>query len=164
MQKYAVWPPNVYIWKLIQMLRFCLLALFVVLFLSCLSEPECVVTASGNVKISLTKPTSDTAFFVKFDRIVVSGTDSLFHVGDSVSTVILPVQPGNYQTTFHFFYDSKQDSMTISYTRSARVISPACGAFLYFQDLTVVMHSFSFVDVLNAQLSTGNAPNLTVKL
>lgn len=146
------------------MLRFCLPALIAVLFLSCLSEPDCFVTASRTVRISLEKPASDSALFVKFDRIEVSGTDSVFHEGDSVSTVVLPVQADSHQTTFRFFHDSGQDSMTVSYTRNTRVISPSCGAYNYFQDLSVVLHTFSEVRIVNPQLSTSEAPNLTVKL
>lgn len=146
------------------MLRFCLWALFAVLFFSCLSEPDCIITASSDLKISFYKPTSDTARFIKFDRIEVLGTDSVFHVGDSVSSVALPIHTGSYQTTFRFFYENQEDSLRISYTRSTRVISPSCGGFNHYQDLEVLMHSFTSIKIVNSQLSTSGSPNLNIHL
>lgn len=146
------------------MLRYCLPALFAVLFLSCLSEPDCIVTASSKVIIALEKPGSDSARLVKFDKIEVLGSDSVFYVGDTVSTVVLPINTGSYQTTFRFFYESKTDSIVVAYSRTTRVISPACGIFNYYQDLAIILSTFPSAVVTNPQLSTSDATNLTVKL
>jgi len=146
------------------MLRYCILACLAALFSSCLNEPDCIITASNEVKIYFEEIDSDTARFIKFDRIEVSGTDSVFHVGDSVSMVTLPVNPGAYKTTFRFFYETEVDSLLVSYTRSTRVISPSCGAFNYFQDLDTGVCTFPLLIIENRQLSTSGAANLTVKL
>lgn len=147
------------------MLRFCLPALFAVLFSSCLSEPDCILTASSDVRIVLqVAGTADSARFVKFDSIGVSGTNFVFYTGDSVSSVVIPINTGDYQTTFRFYYESEIDSIVVSYTRNTRVISPSCGAFNYYQDLAVVLHTFPTVTLLQSQLSTSHAPNLSVKL
>ncbi len=155
------------------MLRLCLLCLLSTILLSCLSEPDCIITASNEVKIALSHAGyDDSVRFAKFDRIEVSGTDSVFHVGDSVSSVVLPVDPGSLQTTFRFYYEivedtvtfSKEDSVKVIYTRVTRVISPDCGAFNYFQDLAIVLSTFAEATVNNSQLSTSDSKNITVKL
>lgn len=146
------------------MLRYSLLLLLSSLFASCLSDPDCVVTASSEVRISFEKISSDSARGVKFDRIEVSGTDSVFYVGDSVTVAGLPIDPDTYLSTFRLYYESQMDSVTVSYTRITRVISPSCGAFNYFQDLAVVSHSFPAAKVVNPQLAASDETNLIIKL
>lgn len=145
------------------MLRYCLPVLFAVLLLSCLSEPDCIITSSSNVIISFRWPTGDSARHIKFDSIRVIGTDSIFHVGDTTDVVMLPIDPGNYQTKFRFYYETKEDSITVTYTRATRVISPSCGAFNHYQDLDVPMYSFLSLTIVNDQLSTSEEPNLRIK-
>ena len=150
------------------MLRFALLAFWAILFSSCLSEPDCVVTASSEVKISFLKSKPDsvkteTADTVILDSIRIAGSDSVFYVGDTLSSVILPINVGGYETTLFFYLPSQQDSLKIAYTRSTRVISPSCGAFNYFQDLAVVSHSLPSVTVVNPQLSNSDAANLIIR-
>lgn len=109
-------------------------------------------------------PSFDSARFVEFDSIVVSGTDTLFHVGDSVDYVTLPVRPDAFLTTYYFYYETREDSITVSYTRATRVISPSCGAFNYYQDLNVLVNTFPAVGILNHELSTSDAPNIRIGL
>ena len=146
------------------MLRFCFPAVLAALLLSCLSEPDCVVTSSSEVKISLKKTTSDSARFVLFDKIEVDGTDSVFYSADSVSSLVLPIHTGQFETTYRFYYESKTDSIKISYTRYTNVISPSCGSFNHFKDLAVVWYSFSSVVVVNPQITTSGSANLDIKL
>lgn len=146
------------------MVRFFPLGLLILLFSSCLNEPDCIVTSSNEVKIAFLKLTSDSARAVELDSILVLGTDSIFNVGDTVTSVVLPVNPGLKQTTFRFYYESRMDTLTLSYIRITRVISPACGAFNQIQNLAVVSSSFLGVKVVSPQLSTSNATNVTIKL
>ena len=148
------------------MARFCLLGLILFILSSCLNDPDCVVTATLNVSIHFERITSDTGRFVLFDSVKVSGTNVLYYENqeDSVSAVALPVNPSEFMTTFRFYYASTMDSIRLSYTRKAQVISPACGAFAHYQDLAVLSTSFSSVTVVNPQLSTSAGTNLIVKL
>jgi hypothetical protein len=150
------------------MLRFALLAMLAALFSSCLSDPDCVVTSTTEVKIDFLKVTPDSIRTavrdtVKLDSILVSGTDSIFYVADTVSSVVLPVNSGAYETTFFFYRQSQQDSIKLSYTRTTRVISPACGAFNYFQDLSLVLSTVTEAKVTDPQLSTTSSTNVTIK-
>lgn len=145
-------------------MRFLPLGFLAILFSACLDEPDCIVTASNEVKISFEKITSDSARAVEFNSILVSGTDSVFYEADSVTSVIIPVNPIAFETTFRFFYESAIDTLVVSYTRQTRVISPDCGAFNYFQDLEVVFSSFPEAKVINPQLSNSSAINVTIKL
>ena len=145
-------------------MRFLLLGILVILFSACLDEPDCIVTSSSQVKISLRKILVDSAREVEFTNILVSGTDTVFYENDSVTTVVLPVNPNANETMFRFFYESKVDTLILSYTRQTRVISPGCGAFNYFQELDIVFSSFPKATVVNSQLSTSTAANVTIEL
>lgn len=150
------------------MLRFALLALLAALFSSCLSDPDCVVTSTTEVQIDFLKVTPDSIRTavrdtVELDSILVSGTDSVFYVADTVSSIVLPVNSGAYETTFFFYRQSLQDSIKLTYTRTTRVISPACGAFNYFQNLSLLLSTATEATVTDAQLSTTNSTNVTIK-
>jgi len=78
--------------------RFFFIGILVLLLSACLSEPDCTVTATNIVRITLKKAiTRDSVIFVKFKSITVSGTESTFQnlAGDSVSTLQLPVKSAN---------------------------------------------------------------------
>lgn len=145
-------------------MRFLPLGILLILLASCLDEPDCISTASNKVAISLRRIAEDSARTVKFDRILVSGTDSVFYESDSLSFLHLPVNPATTETTFRFYYELKMDSLVLSYTRETKVVSPQCGAFNYFQELSVVSTSFGQVIVDNSQLSISGTANLTIKL
>ena len=88
----------------------------------------------------------------------------MFHVKDTVAVLSLPLNPGTNETTFNFYYDSKVETMVVSYTWQTRLTSPKCGAFTYFYDLAVVSSSFGEVTVTNSQVFKNGSTNLTVKL
>lgn len=151
------------------MLRVAFVAFLAALFSSCLSDPDCVITATNELNIDFLKVTPDSVLTdirdtVIIDSIRISGSDSVFYVGDTVSSVTLPIHPGAYETTFYFYYPSSdKDSMKVSYTHNVRVISPACGGFTYFQDLAVLLSTFTEAEVADNQLSTTNDTNVKVK-
>lgn len=144
------------------MARFFPLGLILIIFSSCLNEPDCIITATNNVSIALMRLKSDTSVLI--DSIQVSGTSAVFHEGDSVSELVVPVDPGQLTATFRFYYNFTMDSIRLSYTRKAQMISPACGAFTHFQDLTVLSTSFSDLTVGDPQLSTNAGTNLIIRL
>ena len=153
-------------------MRFLLPAFIILLFSSCLSEPDCLVTASNLVRIDLKKTDTNAVNTVKFIVIRVQGTDTLFYQDQKASSLILPVNPAGEQTTFHFEYKSsidttvlENDSVTLAYVRQYKVISPDCGGYVYYMNLSVSSYSFSNEPkVVNAQLSTSATPNLEIKL
>lgn len=144
-------------------MRYIPIGSLILLFSSCLNEPDCVITSSNEVKISFEKLTSDSARIIVLDSILVSGTDTVFYVRDTVSSVILPVNPGVSTTVYKFYYDSSLNTLILTYTRQTRVISPACGAFIHFFNLGIRASTFPDAEVINPELSTSSATNVTIK-
>jgi hypothetical protein len=150
-----------------------LLSVIIILLVSaCLSQPDCLVTATNDVKISLKRTDSDSVNTVKFLIVRVSGTDTLFYKNHIESVLTLPVNPGILKTTFVFEYKSKpdtsivkKDSVTLTYATQYFVVSPECGGYAYFSNLAVSSTSFVNVPkVVNPQLSTSATSNLEIKL
>lgn len=150
-------------------MRLLFIGLLVLLFSACLDDPDCVVTSTNYVRITMKTMNKDTTkadstIAVAFWGITASGTDSVFHKSDTVSTVSLPVNPGSMETKFRFSYGAKTDSLILGYTKKTEIISPQCGAFLYYQNLRVISTSFEKVTVINPQLATSVTSNIEIKL
>lgn len=115
---------------------------------------------------------SDSVNTVTFVVIRVSGTDSVFYKNKKTSTLKLPVSPHVLQTTFTLQYypkgdtvNSKTDSVKLTYVKQYFVVSPECGGYAYFSNLSVLSSSFvREPKVVNSQLSTGATTNLEIKL
>ncbi len=156
-------------------MRFFLPLIFILMLSGCLTEPDCVVTATNLVKVSFKSPTGDTTRTIRVVSVNISGTDKVV-AGDSVSNMLLPVNPGDTQTEFTIFYKHKiggkyvttSGSVTLSYQRLNVVVgAETCGSFAYFNNLAIVDYSFTTEPrILNPQLTTSNAvaTNLEIRL
>ena len=129
-----------------------LLIFLIFLSSSCFNQGDCLITASGYTKIDLYDKANKQPKSIKFDSIRVSGTESVFYQ-DSTS-LLLPVNPVEDTTRFTFIHDGKSDFITVKYSSETRIISPDCGAFIYFKNLEIVNTSFdqSLIKLINAQL------------
>ncbi len=154
-------------------MRFFLAGIIILLLSTCLSEPDCLVTATNNLRISLKNGGTGTAQKALFSSIKVSGTSATFFSTDSVTTLILPVDPLATRTTFKFQYGTvlnskpvvRTDSITVTYATQIVIISPTCGAAIYHTNLTVSATSFVIEPkVVNSQLSTRATSNIEIKL
>ena len=145
-------------------MRFLLPGVILLVLSACLDEPDCIVTATNLVKISLRKINVDSANTVAFSKITVTGTDTLFYKNKKASSLSLPVNPGTTKITIKFYYGASIDSLTLGYSLRRVIISPDCGAFVYFENLGVLSTSFTSIKVNNSQLSTSATNNLEIKL
>lgn len=148
-----------------------LLAGSIILLLStCANQPDCLITATNQVKISLKKTTSSEANSVLFTSITISGKDSTLYSNKTVSSLVLYVNPKEVQTTFKFNYKdalnkARTDSLVVAYVPLNVIISPECGGYVYFNNLSVAATSFtSEPKIVNHQLSTSATVNIEIKL
>jgi len=151
--------------------RFLLIGIVFLLGAACLSEPDCLVTASNEIRLAFKNPAGDSIKFVKFISITTSGSDSIIYRKDSASVMTLRVNPNDLNTTFTFQYKEKTkiltNSVTVSYVRQNVVVGPTtCGAFAYFNGLAVVATTFTTPPrITNAQLSnSATVSNLEIRL
>ena len=154
-------------------MRFFPASVLILLLSACLSEPDCLVTATTGVKISFRDPVTGIAKNVKFHSIRVSSLSGQYIPPDSLRSIALPVDPYETETTFIFDYGAiesgvsviKTDAMTLTYTSQTVIISPDCGGAIYHTNLAVKEYTFvTAPKVVNTQLSTLATLNVEVRL
>lgn len=154
-------------------MRFLPASLLILLLSACLSEPDCLVTATTGVKISFRDPVTGIAKNVKFNSIRVTSLPGQYVPPDSLKSIVLPVDPYEAETTFIFDYGviesglpvTKTNTMTLTYTSQTVIVSPDCGGALYHTNLAVKDYSFvTPPKVVNTQLSTLATLNVEVRL
>jgi len=131
------------------------------LLTGCLDEQDCIITSTNLVKINF-KIDSKTARVISFTKINVSGLTRDFYSGASVSSVELPVSPDDNEATFTFEFEGRTETIRLTYSRQSEVISPSCGAFTNYSDLSVPESSFELFTLTNRQLVINAASNLEV--
>jgi hypothetical protein len=131
------------------------------LLAGCLNEPDCIITSTNLVKISFKKD-SKTAREITFDKINVSGLTKDFYVEQKVTSVQLPVDPVEIESTFTFYFEGRTETMLLTYSKKAEVISASCGAFTNYSDLFVSESSFDSLRITNNQLLINATSNLEV--
>ena len=98
------------------------------LVLSCGDIPTCVDTETSLVKIKFldTNGVAKNIFLTKLKAI---GNENGFpeHDDDTLSSISLSLNPGALTTTFIFEQTTGSDTIGLSYTVVARLISPECG-------------------------------------
>ena len=137
---------------------------FIILFFllaGCLNEPDCIITSTNLVKISFKKD-SKTVREITFDKINVSGLTKDFYIKQKVTSVQLPVDPVEIESTFTFYFEGRTETMLLTYSKKAEVISASCGAFTNYSDLLVSESSFDSLRITNNQLLINATSNLEV--
>lgn len=137
--------------------------LAVLILSGCLNKPDCIVTTTNLVKISFVDA-ANKARTTAVDSIRVSGVNDLLYVDKDVASVELPVQPGLTESVFNFYFETRSEQVKVQYSSQPQVISPDCGAYTQFRELTVSESSFASYTIVLDQLSTNATVNLQLRI
>ncbi|GHM99245.1 hypothetical protein WSM22_07350 [Cytophagales bacterium WSM2-2] len=93
----------------------------------------------------------DTAILFATQSVIISGTDSVISVVGAQKELLLPVDVNSQanSTTFIFHRLSTDnvtvvsDTLEIGYTKQSKLVSKDCGAYTYYQNLTILKTSKS---------------------
>ncbi len=77
---------------------------------------------------------------------------------------MLPVSPEETEVIFTFAFEGRIETLRLNYTTGAEVISPDCGAFLNYKDLTVAETTFELFNVVNNNLLINATVNLEIRI
>jgi hypothetical protein len=141
--------------------RFVQIGILILLFSGCLSEPDCIDTSTNEVIVAF-KVNSSTIREITFDSIQVSGYPKNLYEGSKVSSVSLPVNPSTNTTSFTLYFEKKIEDLTVTYSKTSQLLSPSCGAFLYYSNLKVKQSSFDSLIVVNNKLLTNATGNIEI--
>jgi hypothetical protein len=119
-------------------MKYILLIFVSVLVLSCFNEGDCLITATNVLHIQFKKRSNSdtlnvTLASIVIDKVVIpppaKGTEILLPLNKQSDSTLLVFNRANTGTL---------DSILVGYVRQAKVISKECGAYTYFQNLTVL--------------------------
>lgn len=135
--------------------------MLILILAGCLNEPDCIITSTNLVKIYFKKD-SKTAREITFNKINVSGLTKDFYTQQKVTSVELPVNPQDIKSTFTFYFEGRTETIFLTYSKQAEVISAPCGAYTNYSDLFVSESSFDSLRITNNQLLINATSNLEV--
>lgn len=131
---------------------------------SCFETPNCLINNTNILKIALKSKTDGAAAEVTFDYIYVANLNANVYENTKLSTLQVPVDPTQSETTIVFKHDAQSDTLVVNYRNETRLISPDCGAYLYQRDLNVVKSNFYEVRLISNILLTDVTTNLEILL
>lgn len=149
------------------------------LFITCLIS--WISISSCNDDVTLCESSTSTVMGIGFYELVdgqpldtalpaitiyaIGKSENLF-MDSSLSSVKLPLNPNADTSSFYIQSDSTSmaDTITITYTRQLRLISPACGFVTFFNIDTLfgTRHSIDSIYLEDKIINTSNVENLQI--
>ncbi|HEY8510666.1 MAG TPA: DUF6452 family protein [Cyclobacteriaceae bacterium] len=140
-----------------------LYAIFALLALSCLDEPDCYNLNNNVIGIAFRKIADNKADTVAIIGITVNGSDSLFHETKLATGVELPVNVLDDEVEFVFQLAGLDGPITrtlrTSYKSRIQFVSEDCGERFIISDLRLEDHDFDSVRLVNDQPGREVTPN-----
>jgi len=135
------------------------------LILSCGDIPTCVDTDTSLVKIKFVDDTGAGKNII-LTKLSAIGNESGFpeYDNDTLSSISLPLNPGTLTTTFIFAQKTGNDTLGLSYTVVAKLISPECGLDAFFDNMDTTFTSFNNLRILERIIHEDITTNIEVTL
>lgn len=135
------------------------------LILSCGDIPTCLDTESNLVKIKFLDDEGNPKdiFITNLSAI---GNENGFPEfdNDTLSSISLSLNPGAFTTTFIFEQTTGTDTIGLSYTVVAKLISPECGLDAVFDDMDTTFTSFKKLEILQSIIHEDIITNIEITL
>jgi hypothetical protein len=135
---------------------------FFALTIACESEPICTTNNVSLVRISFLKigetRRNDTLYSVS----IVAENDSLLYLNDTITQLVLPVNPAVNASDFYFLRNARIDTLRIGYNIEQLFISDECGFDQRYSELNVPSTSFDSVRIRKDFLERNNDVNIEI--
>jgi hypothetical protein len=132
---------------------------------SCGDIPTCVDTETNLVKINFldTDGNATDIFLTKLEAI---GNEDGFpeYDDDTLSSISLSLNPGSLTTTFIFEQTTGTDTIGLSYSVVAKLISPECGLDAAFDNMDTTFTSFNKLIILEQIIHEDIPTNIEITL
>jgi hypothetical protein len=138
--------------------------IFLLLLLgSCFNEGDCLITSTNLVKIDLLSKVDGSSRLTTFLQVRTDSLEFVAHGDTTVVSLQLPLNPDKLEESFTFLTsDSLTFHLDLKYNTFTRIISSDCGAFLYYDGLSIKETDFNNTKVITTQLLTSVGTNLEV--
>ncbi len=139
-----------------------ILLILVGLLSSCFDDGDCTTTKTDVILVNFKKLETKKDTIINIQSITLTGSDSVFNVMDTTSSIALPLDPNVTSLKINFVIDTDQHELSVEYMTTPRLISPDCGVELSFTDIVVNNHDFDSVAVLSSFLDQQTSPNIVI--
>jgi Family of unknown function (DUF6452) len=144
--------------------------LFLLIFtLSCLNEPDCYQLNNSSVILSFKILGAGKNMATIADlyqslgiRSPATEEDTVFQNGKAFSSVELPLNPLEEQTTFFFDGVYGDNSIQIGYQRQVQFVSEDCGERYIYADLKILEYDFDSVRIVNPTPTAPASTNIEI--
>ena len=135
------------------------------LILSCGDIPTCVDIETNLVKIKFldNEGNPKDIFLTKLSAV---GNEDGFpeHDDDTLSSINLSLNPGSLTTTFILEQTTGTDTIGLSYSVEAVLISPECGLDAAFDNMDTTITSFDKLEILERRIHEDIITNIEITL
>ena len=132
---------------------------------SCGDIPTCVDTETNLVKVKFLdiEGNPKDIFLTKLSAI---GNEDGFpeYDDDTLSSISLSLNPGAITTTFILEQTTGTDTIGLSYSVVARLISPECGLDAAFDNMDTTITSFNMLEILDSRIHEDIITNIEITL
>jgi hypothetical protein len=145
-------------------------ALFLVVGVSCLDQPDCFRQDLNLIGISFRKMYDGAADTVVLLKVSATTTDSVFYENVYGATFSLPLNYLNTNTTFvieqlvreYLDGTSQQDTMFLTHSSKAQFVSEDCGERFVVSNLQLLRSTYDSIEVVSATPS--NPAHINIKV
>jgi hypothetical protein len=135
------------------------------LILNCGDIPTCVDTETNLVKVKFLD-TDGSAKDIYLTKLWAIGNEDGFpeHDDDTLSSINLSLNPGAITTTFILEQTTGTDTIGLSYTIVAKLISPECGLDAAFDNMDTTFTSYNKLIILDSRIHEDIITNIEITL
>ena len=135
------------------------------LALSCGDIPTCLDTETSLVKINFIDSVGKAKDIILNSLKAIDNEDGFpEYANDTLSVLTLPLNPGDTVTTFILDQTTGIDTIGLSYTVTAILISPECGLDAAFDKLDTTFTTYNKLEILNQSIHEDVTVNLEITL
>jgi hypothetical protein len=135
------------------------------LILSCGDIPTCLDTETNLVKVKFIDADGNAKDIYLTKLSAIGNEDGFPEIeDDTLSSINLSLNPGAFATTFIFEQTTGTDTIGLSYTVVAKLISPECGLDAVFDDMDTTFTSFKKLEILQSIIHEDIITNIEITL
>lgn len=135
-------------------------------WLAACSEADCVSQTSNYVNVTFYNSEENEEDTVRVDTLRAVGSDVLIMADsptlNTITSFILPLNPGDTQSTFVFIRGAVKDTLSLGYKTGSRLISEDCGTEVIISDLKSLKNDFDSIRIINTILT--ESPDEDIRL
>ncbi|MCF6359347.1 MAG: hypothetical protein L3J29_01130 [Cyclobacteriaceae bacterium] len=130
--------------------------------ISCNDQPTCIPEQTDLIKIAFIDIVGNPKNIILTSLTVDNSGDSFPVFNDTISNVIIPLNPLDSSIIIRFYQDTISNYIALSYTTIPVVLNPKCELEMKFDFLKMDSTDFEDVDVVESAISLQTARNIEV--